>query len=159
MIITLSSTTSSKIAARLVKLREEGGAVALGRVLTLVVSAPPEHVERAVDAANDASREHPCRVLVVSPQPDGAADGPADGLDAEIRVGGDAGASEVIVLRPRGGARSELDSLVMPLLLPDAPIVTWWPASPPPSPRPTPSGPWPSGGSPTRSSAATRWTG
>lgn len=131
MIITLNSTTSSQIAARLVRLREEGGAVALGRVLTLIVSTPPEHVERAVDAANDASREHPCRVLVVSPSADGDGD---DGLDAEIRVGGDAGASEVIVLRPRGGARSELDSLVMPLLLPDAPIVTWWPSTPPDSP-------------------------
>ncbi|PWD49653.1 OpcA protein [Serinibacter arcticus] len=141
MIITLTSTTSSKVAARLVRLREEGGAVALGRVLTLIISAPPEHVERAVDAANDASREHPCRVLVVSPQAatEGDAD-LADGLDAEIRVGGDAGASEVIVLRPRGGAATELDSLVMPLLLPDAPIVTWWPATPPDSPSADPLG-------------------
>lgn len=137
MIITLTATTSSAIAARLVRLREEGGAVALGRVLTLIVSTPEDHVERAIDAANDASREHPCRVLVVSPNEDADAD---DGLDAEIRVGGDAGASEVIVLRPRGGATTELDSLVMPLLLPDAPIVTWWPAAPPESPSADPLG-------------------
>ena len=128
MIIKLEATTSSAIASRLVQLHEEGGAVALGRVLTLIVSAASEEVETAIQTANDASREHPCRVLVVAPTEG------EDGLDAEIRIGGDAGASEVIVLRPRGGARDELDSLVMPLLLPDAPIVTWWPGTPPVSP-------------------------
>lgn len=137
MIIHLEATTSSAIAARLVHLREEGGAVALGRVLTLLVDSPADHVEQAIDAANDASREHPCRVIVVSPNTDDDAD---DGLDAQIRIGGDAGASEVIVLSPRGGARAEVDSLVMPLLLPDAPIVVWWPAAPPRSPRDHPLG-------------------
>ncbi|WP_163542339.1 glucose-6-phosphate dehydrogenase assembly protein OpcA [Occultella kanbiaonis] len=123
MIITLEDTTSSAIGARLVALREEGGAVALGRVLTLVIVATGDDVESAVEAANDASREHPCRVIVVDPG-DGRR---AAGLDAEIRIGGDAGASEVIVLRPLGAARDQVDTLVVPLLLPDAPIVVWWP--------------------------------
>jgi glucose-6-phosphate dehydrogenase assembly protein OpcA len=48
-------------------------------------------------------------------------------LDAEIRVGGDAGASEVIVLRAYGEAARDGESLVTGLLLPDAPVVAWWP--------------------------------
>ena len=42
-------------------------------------------------------------------------------LDAQIRVGGDAGASEVIVLRLYGPLAEHGDSVVVPLLLPDAP--------------------------------------
>lgn len=136
MIIRMPDATSSQVAARLVRLRDEGGAVALGRVLTLVVVATAD-VEDAIVAANDASREHPCRVIVVDT---GGQPGGTDGLDAEIRVGGDAGASEVIVLHPRGGATAELDSLIMPLLLPDAPIVTWWPHEAPDAPSHDPLG-------------------
>ncbi|MGW8655074.1 hypothetical protein ACWGMO_37340 [Nocardia salmonicida] len=39
MIIDLPDTTVSQVAKQLVKVREEGGAVALGRVLTLVIAA------------------------------------------------------------------------------------------------------------------------
>lgn len=127
MIITLEDTSTAEIGARLVDLREEGGVVALGRVLTLVIIATGDEAETAVEAANRASREHPCRVIVVD-----QANGRADvALDAEIRIGADAGASDVVVLRPFGGARAEVDTLVMPLLLPDAPIVVWWPSRPP----------------------------
>lgn len=133
MIITLEDTTASAVASRLVDLREEGGAVALGRVLTLIVVADGrpgnEDIEAAIAAANEASREHPCRVIVVQPG-DGRR---ATGLDAQIRVGGDAGASDVVVLNPRGPGRHEVDTLVTPLLLPDAPIVVWWPTEPPES--------------------------
>jgi len=125
--IRLEDTTSSAIANRLVDLREEGGVVVLGRVLTLVIVADGADVETAVDAANAASREHPCRVIVVAPG-DGRR---TAGLDAEIRVGADAGASDVIILEPRGPGRDEVDTLVTPLLLPDAPIVVWWPKHPP----------------------------
>lgn len=134
MKITLQETTSSAIADQLVHLRDEGGAVALGRVFTLLVAADTDAVEDAIEAANAASREHPCRVIVIAPDTAAESDRAADGLDAEIRVGRDAGASEIIVLRPRGGAGEELDTLVMPLLLPDAPIVAWWPTTAPPSP-------------------------
>lgn len=127
MIITLTDTTTSAIASRLVDLREEGGAVALGRVLTLIIVTGGTDIEPAVQAANEASREHPCRVIVVQPG-DGRR---SSGLDGEIRVGADAGASDVVVLRPRGPGRHEVDTLVTPLLLPDAPIVVWWPKEPP----------------------------
>ncbi|MDA4894487.1 hypothetical protein PFZ55_47270, partial [Streptomyces sp. MS2A] len=66
MIIDLPDTTVSQVAKQLVKVREEGGAVALGRVLTLVISARNGVAEAAIDAANDASREHPMRVIVLT---------------------------------------------------------------------------------------------
>jgi glucose-6-phosphate dehydrogenase assembly protein OpcA len=89
-----------------------------------------------VAAANDASREHPCRVIVLADETRGR----SDGLDAQIRVGGDAGASEVIVLRPSGQLREHTDTLVIPLLLPDAPIVVWWPYEVPADPSEHPIG-------------------
>ena len=139
MIVDLPDTTTSQVSKTLVKIREEGGVVALGRVLTLVIATAPGSEEEAIEAANDASREHPMRVIVVSSDPDESPDVPAR-LDAEIRVGGDAGASEVIVLRACGDAAHDEESLVMGLLLPDAPVVTWWPGAAPLVPGEAPLG-------------------
>ncbi|MCL2455237.1 MAG: glucose-6-phosphate dehydrogenase assembly protein OpcA [Micrococcales bacterium] len=136
MIITLPGTTTRDVDRRLVQARDEGGAVALGRVLTLIIDAGEHDPEEAIDAANAASHEHPCRILVLVShvRSDEAR------LDAEIRVGGDAGASEVVVLRPSGPVEQELDTLLMPLLLPDAPIVAWWPFDAPDAPSTHPLG-------------------
>ncbi|GAB3492482.1 glucose-6-phosphate dehydrogenase assembly protein OpcA [Amycolatopsis cihanbeyliensis] len=137
MIIDLPSTTTSQVNNKLVELRERGGAVALGRVLTLVIAAEDdEHLEEAVDAANEASREHPSRVIVVAKGSRPA----AARIDGQIRVGGDAGASEVIVLRLYGPLAGQGQSAVIPLLLPDAPIVTWWPSAGPKAPATDPLG-------------------
>src|SRR5215207_4044715 len=135
MIVDLPDTTVSKISRALVSVREEGGAVALGRVLTLVILTREGAVEEVIEAANDASREHPMRVIVLL-IPDGYDAEPR--LDAQIRVGGDAGASEVVMLRAYGDAgHSNLESLVTGLLLPDAPVVVWWPNRTPQSPSTT----------------------
>ncbi|WP_396658691.1 glucose-6-phosphate dehydrogenase assembly protein OpcA [Microbacterium sp.] len=131
MIISLPDTTVSKVAKALVQVREEGGVVALGRVLTLIISSKYGTPEDAIEAANDASREHPMRVIVLRLDRDADT---APRLDAEIRVGGDAGASEVVVLHAFGAAASNAESLVTGLLLPDAPVVAWWPADTPPVP-------------------------
>ncbi|WP_163505690.1 glucose-6-phosphate dehydrogenase assembly protein OpcA [Fodinicola acaciae] len=127
MIVTLSDTTTSAIDRRLTEMRHSGGAVALGRVLSLVVVTSPEESEPVIEAANDASREHPCRVIVVLT---GEKRGRSR-LDAEIRVGGDAGASDVIVMRLSGELAAHPDSVVVPLLLADAPVVAYWPSNPP----------------------------
>jgi glucose-6-phosphate dehydrogenase assembly protein OpcA len=125
VIVDLPDTTVSKISRALVNVREEGGAVALGRVLTLVILTREGALEEVIEAANDASREHPMRVIVLMIS-DG--DAPDSRLDAQIRVGGDAGASEVVTLHIYGEAgNSNLESLVTGLLLPDAPVVVWWP--------------------------------
>ncbi|MGW1676257.1 glucose-6-phosphate dehydrogenase assembly protein OpcA [Saccharopolyspora sp. NPDC002376] len=137
MIIDLPSTTTSQVNKKLVELRETGGAVALGRVLTLVVvTGDGTEVEKAIQAANDASREHPCRVIVVA----SGARQAAPRLDAQIRIGGDAGASEVVVLRLYGPLADEGAGSVVPLLLPDAPVVAWWPTDAPDNPAKDPIG-------------------
>jgi len=130
MIVDLPDTTTREVNRTLVRIREEGGAITLGRVLTLVIDADGGDPEEAIEAANDASREHPCRVIVLVPNTRRR----TSRLDAEIRVGGDAGASEVVVLRPSGQLAHHGDTLVTPLLLSDAPIVTWWPYEVPKDP-------------------------
>jgi len=141
MIVDLPDTTTAKISKALVRVREEGGAVALGRVLTLIISSTQGHEEEAIAAANDASREHPMRVIVVSTESAEIAKASHTArVDAEIRVGGDAGASEVILLRVYGDAASDQETLVTGLLLPDAPVVAWWPGDAPEVPADSPLG-------------------
>ncbi|MHA6794807.1 glucose-6-phosphate dehydrogenase assembly protein OpcA [Pseudonocardia bannensis] len=130
MIVDLPSSTTSAVNRKLVELRETGGVLALGRVLTLVVVTDDgADIESAIAAANSASREHPCRVIVLARGQRRA----AARLDAQIRVGGDAGASEVIVLRGYGPLAADEPGagMVAPLLLPDAPVVAWWPGEAP----------------------------
>lgn len=136
MIIDIPSTTANTVAKRLVELRETHGAVALGRVLTLILVVGEEHAEPAIASANEASHEHPCRILAVVR---GTGRGSAR-LDAQIRVGGDAGASEAVVLRTFGPLTAHAESIVMPLLLPDAPLVAWWPGESPDVPADDPVG-------------------
>lgn len=123
MIVQMENTTAAKIEKKLNQLRDENGVVTLGRVLTLVVLAQAGHSEVAVEAANYASHEHPCRIIVH------VAHSRTDEtrLDAQLRVGGDAGASEVILLHGYGELAEPTETLVSALLLPDAPIVAWWP--------------------------------
>ena len=130
MIVDLPNTTTSAISKTLVKIREEGGAVALGRVLTLIITTHLGTEEEAIEAANEASREHPMRIIVVSTDPDDKGKSEAR-VDAQIRVGGDAGAGEVVIVKAYGDAASDQESLVTGLLLPDAPVVAWWPGAAP----------------------------
>lgn len=136
MIYDLPDTTTAAVNKKIIEIRESGGAVALGRVMTLVIVTDEGPAETAIRAANDASREHPCRVIaVVRGNKRGA-----NRLDAQLRVGGDAGASEVIVLRLYGRLADHGDSVVVPFLLPDAPIVAWWPGDGPEVPQADPIG-------------------
>lgn len=133
----MPSTTVSKIGKRLQELREAGGVVALGRVLTLIVETDLENLEKAVSAANGASKLHPSRIIVLAKAGGNLG---KDRLDAEIRVGGDAGASEVVILRAFGNAANNPESLVTGLMLPDAPVVAWWPSESSGNPSGTPLG-------------------
>ena len=137
VIVDIPATTTADVGKKLVEVREAGGAVTIGRVLTLIVaSRDPAKAERAIDAANEASREHPCRVIVLI-HGDRSAE---SSLDAQIRVGGDAGASEVVVLRLNGELADHEHSVVIPFLLPDTPIVAWWPDEAPTVPAKDPLG-------------------
>ena len=138
VIVNLPGTTTNDVNKKIIGLREEGGAITMGRVLTLVIAPDSEDIlEDSIEAANFASREHPCRVIVVLPG-DRSADEPR--LDAEIRVGGDAGAGEVVVLRLFGELADHASSVVLPFLLPDTPVVAWWPAGAPEVPAQDPLG-------------------
>lgn len=136
MIIDLPATTTAALNRKLVDLRERGGTISLSRVLTLVIVADEADYEEAIAAANGASFEHPCRVIaVIRGDPYGE-----DRLDGQIRVGGDAGASEVIVLKLSGELVKHAASVVMPFLLADTPVVAWWPREAPPIPAEDPIG-------------------
>ena len=98
MIVSMENTTTSAIDKKLSQLRDQHGVVTLGRVLTLVILAQAGHSEAALEAANFASHEHPCRILVHVAH----SQAESTRLDAQLRMGGDAGASEVIVLHGYG---------------------------------------------------------
>ena len=137
----LTDTTASKINKALVKARRAIGTPAVGMVLTLVIVTDEENAYDALKSANDASREHPSRTIVVikrvsrSPR-----DRTKSRLDAEVRVGADAGTGETVVLRLYGEVADHAQSVVLPLLLPDAPVVVWWPVNAPLDPARDPLG-------------------
>ncbi len=141
MKIDLTDTTASKINKALVQGRRAIGTPAVGMVLTLVIVTDEENAYDALKAANDASHEHPSRTLVVikrvsrSPR-----DRTQSRLDAEVRVGADAGSGETVVLRLYGEVSDHAQSVVLPLLLPDAPVVVWWPVNAPLDPAKDPLG-------------------
>ncbi|MEU0398524.1 glucose-6-phosphate dehydrogenase assembly protein OpcA [Streptomyces sp. NPDC006208] len=141
MKIDLTDTTASKINKALVQGRRAIGTPAVGMVLTLVIVTDEENAYDALKAANDASHEHPSRTLVVikrfsrSPR-----DRAKARLDAEVRVGADAGTGETVILRLYGEIVDHAQSVVLPLLLPDAPVVVWWPVNAPTDPAQDPLG-------------------
>ncbi len=139
VIIELPDTSTTAVNKRLDRVREEVGAVTTGRVLTLIIAVSGEALlEESIAAANAASHEHPCRVIVVAPGGTGADREPR--LDAQLRVAGDAGAGEVVVLRLCGPLAGHADSVVLPFLLPDIPVVAWWPDDAPATPAQDPLG-------------------
>ncbi|WP_093801397.1 glucose-6-phosphate dehydrogenase assembly protein OpcA [Streptomyces sp. Wb2n-11] len=141
MKIDLTDTTSSKINKALVQGRRAIGTPAVGMVLTLVIVTDEENAYDALKAANEASREHPSRTLVVIKR---VSRSPRDRakarLDAEVRVGTAAGTGETVILRLYGEVIDHAQSVVLPLLLPDAPVVVWWAANAPLDPAHDPLG-------------------
>ncbi|MFD9334534.1 glucose-6-phosphate dehydrogenase assembly protein OpcA [Streptomyces sp. NPDC060028] len=131
----LTDTTSSKVNRALLEARRAIGSPTMGLVLNLVVVTDEENAYDAVRAASETSREHPCRIIAVIKR---SARGPLklrrSRLDAELRVGSDAGTGEIVVLRLHGALAEQAGSVVLPLLVPDAPVVAWWPAEAPADP-------------------------
>ena len=135
MTIDLTDTTTGAIDNALTEARRRLGGMTLGMVLTLIIVTDEEGQYDAIRAANQAAREHPCRILAVitrRPKADSR-------LDAEIRVG-ESSPGETIVLRMYGPLGQHADSVAAPLLVPDVPIVTWWPENAPAVPSADPLG-------------------
>jgi glucose-6-phosphate dehydrogenase assembly protein OpcA len=138
MIVDLPDTTTTAINKKLDNMRETAGIVTMGRVLTMIIVPDSDSIlEESIEAANDASHEHPSRIIVAmrgDPYADKAR------LDAQIRVGADAGAGEVVVLKLSGPLSGHANSVVIPFLLPDIPVVAWWPDIAPQVPAQDPLG-------------------
>src|SRR5690606_8227846 len=128
MIINLSDTTSAKISSALLRARRNAGSPTMGMVLTLIIVTDKDHDQEALESATAAAREHPCRILLVI-----TGNGRRAGLDAEVRIG-EGTAGEVVIIRMRGELAKHPASVVRPLLLPDSPVVIWWPAKCPANP-------------------------
>jgi len=135
MMIDLAETTTGRIHEAIWQARQRLGGPASGMVLTLVIVTDEAAQYDAVRAASEAAREHPMRVLaVITRRPQASSR-----LDAEIRVG-ETGPGEVVLLRMYGALGEHADSVVTPLLMPDTPVVTWWPGIPPDAPSGSPLG-------------------
>lgn len=125
MIIALTDTTTAKISSALLRARRSAGSPAMGMVLTLLVVCHEKEYESALKAAMESGREHPARILLVV-----HASGRVASLDAEVRIG-EGTPGEVVVIRMYGPLASHPASVVRPLLLPDSPVVIWWPGKAP----------------------------
>jgi glucose-6-phosphate dehydrogenase assembly protein OpcA len=125
MIVNLEGTTSSKISAELVRIRHSVGSPAQSMVLTLIIVCDESEFPSALQASIVAGREHPSRILLVVTAP-----GRDAGLDAEVRIG-EGTPGEVVVIRMHGPVAAHPASVIRPLLLPDSPVVIWWPGKVP----------------------------
>jgi glucose-6-phosphate dehydrogenase assembly protein OpcA len=124
---TLWDTTGGAIVQALLEERRAAGALASGLALSLVVVVDEKRVREAESAATLAASAHPCRLLIVvrrSIESDNR-------LDAEVQVGGRLGPTEAVVMRMYGRLALHAESVVLPLLAPDAPVVAWWHGPPP----------------------------
>lgn len=134
--IRLEDTSGGAVAAAIAAERHRLGSPATGMVLTMLILANEEFQADATAAAVSAAREHPMRILTLIPRPGRM----EPSLDAEIAVGGDDGPGELAVLRLRGDLSNHGNSVAIPLLLSDTPVVAFWPTSPPDSPATDPIG-------------------
>ncbi|GAA4754225.1 hypothetical protein GCM10023328_42020 [Modestobacter marinus] len=125
---TLWDTTGSAVVKELAAQRRTGGAVMSGVALTLVVVADEGRVAEAEQAASAAAEVHPCRLLIVVRR---QVEAPVPRLDAEVQIGGRLGPGEAVVMRMYGRLGLHAESVVLPLLAADAPVVTWWHEAPP----------------------------
>jgi glucose-6-phosphate dehydrogenase assembly protein OpcA len=120
---TLWDTSGTAVVKALAAERRTGGAVTSGLALTLVVVADEKDVSDAESAATVAASKHPMRLLMVIRR---QVDAPVPRLDAEVLIGGRLGPGEAVLMRMYGRLALHAESVTLPLLAPDAPVVTWW---------------------------------
>jgi glucose-6-phosphate dehydrogenase assembly protein OpcA len=126
--LSLWDTKGTTVGKALAAERRSAGGLASGLALTLVAVVDERQVREAEAAATIAASAHPCRLLIVV-----RADitQQRSRLDAEIVVGGRLGPCEAVVMRMQGRLALHAESVVIPLLAPDVPVVTWWQCDPP----------------------------
>lgn len=125
--IALWDTTATEVVTALASERQSAGGTS-GLALNLVVIVDEKGEREAEAALTLAAQQHPCRLLIVVRR-DNQHTEPR--LDAEIVVGGRLGPCEAVVMRVYGPLADHAESVVMPLLAPDVPVVTCWFVQPP----------------------------
>ncbi|HET8560125.1 MAG TPA: glucose-6-phosphate dehydrogenase assembly protein OpcA [Marmoricola sp.] len=133
--IELIDTNSADIAAEFVRARIRAGSPAMGMVMTLVIVTDEASAHDALEAAKFASHEHPARLLgVILRDPRGPSQ-----VNAQVGMG-EGFTGEVALMRLKGEVVKHCESVVLPLLLPDSPVVAWWPTDAPDDPATDPLG-------------------
>ena len=143
---TLWDTTGTAVVKALAAERRTGGAVLSGLALTLVVVVDEKDVARGGGGGDHRRVPAPVPAADRDPPPDRGAGAPAGRRGAGRRP---ARPGEAIVMRMYGRLALHAESVTLPLLAPDAPVVTWWHGPPPELSRTTRSASSPTGGSPT----------
>ena len=135
MRIELTETNAAEIAAEFTRARIRAGSPVMGMVMTLVIVVDEDAAADAMEAAKEASHEHPARVLGVI-----LGDGRGAGVvNAQVGTGG-GWAGETALIRLSGEVTKHPESVVLPLLLPDSPVAVWWPRDHPADPADDPIG-------------------
>jgi glucose-6-phosphate dehydrogenase assembly protein OpcA len=129
MRVELIDTSASTVRTELMRMCQQMGGLSAGVVLNLVIMTDEADQYDAMRAATQASREHPCLVLGVIAKNGGR----PRRLDAEITVGENM-AGQMALLRIHGELNEHVDSVITPLLVPDTPVVLWWPGKAPDAP-------------------------
>jgi glucose-6-phosphate dehydrogenase assembly protein OpcA len=122
-VTTLWDTTGTAVVKALAAERRTGGGVTSGLALTLVVVLEEKDAVDVEAAVAIAASRHPMRVLMVLRH---NYEAPSPRLDAEVSLGGRFGPGESVVLRMYGRLALHAESVTLPLLAPDAPVVAWW---------------------------------
>jgi len=133
--IELIDTDAAAIAAELVRARRRSASPAMGMIMTLVIVADSDDADEAMSVARSASQEHPARILgVILGDKRGASQ-----VDAKVGIGSGA-SGERALIQLTGEVTKHPASVVLPLLLPDSPVVVWWPGHAPRDPSADPLG-------------------
>jgi glucose-6-phosphate dehydrogenase assembly protein OpcA len=133
--VELIDTTASTVRNELTRMCQQMGGLTTGVVLNLVIMTDEADQYDAMRAATHAGREHPCQILGVIAR---AGRRPRR-LDAEVTVGENM-PGQTVLLRIQGELNEHVDSVITPLLVPDTPVVIWWPGKAPQAPAADPLG-------------------
>jgi len=129
MKVELIDTTASTVRNELMRMCQQMGGLTTGVVLNLVIMTDEADQYDAMRAATHAGREHPCQVVGVIARTGRR----PRRLDAEVTVGENM-PGQMLLLRMQGEMNEHVDSVLTPLLVPDTPVVIWWPGRAPKAP-------------------------
>ncbi|MFC4336273.1 glucose-6-phosphate dehydrogenase assembly protein OpcA [Salininema proteolyticum] len=118
----LQDTTTGEIMNTLAEeLHAVGGSSSLA--LNLIVLATEDERAEIEEATRQAAQEHPYRLILAIPR---YPDTEKARIDAEVAIGESGGAAESVVMYLDGPVVRNITSLILPMLAPDIPVITWW---------------------------------